>query len=125
LCHHTRQGTRDDRLWNHACDYAINQLLKDAGFVLPGNVLLYEGYKGMGAEAIYDALLKNGNDPENTDTGPGEVRPLPGNPTPADIKLEEQQWKIAVFQANQQAKAMGRSPGRALSGQSKKRYLPV
>jgi predicted metal-dependent peptidase len=123
LCHHTRQGTRDDRVWNHACDYAINLLLKDAGFVLPGNVLLYDGYKGMGAEAIYDALLKNGNDPENTDTGPGEVRPLPGNPTPADIKLEEQQWKIAVFQANQQAKAMGRSPGPGFERAIKEKIL--
>jgi predicted metal-dependent peptidase len=41
----------------------------------------------------------------------GEVRPLPGNPSPADIKLEEQAWKIAVTQANQMAKAMGKAPG--------------
>jgi hypothetical protein len=111
LCHHTRQGTRDDRVWNHACDYAINLLLKDAGFTLPGNVLLYDGYTGMGAEAIYDALLKTGSDKDNTTPGPGEVRPMPGNPSPAEKKLEEQRWKIAVFQANQQAKALGRSHG--------------
>jgi predicted metal-dependent peptidase len=111
LCHHTRQGIRDDRVWNHACDYAINLLLKDAGFTLPGNVLLYDGYTGMGAEAIYDALLKTGNDKENITPGPGEVRPMPGKPSPAEKKLEEQQWKIAVFQANQQAKALGRSHG--------------
>lgn len=124
LCHHTRQGARDDRVWNHACDYAINQLLKDAGFTLPGNVLLYDGFKSMEAEAIYDALLKTGNDPKNTDTGPGEIRPMPGNPTPADIKLEEQQWKISVFQANQQAKAMGRSPGPGFERAIKDEILP-
>jgi hypothetical protein len=36
---------------------------------------------------------------------------MPGNPSPAEKKLEEQRWKIAVFQANQQAKALGRSHG--------------
>jgi predicted metal-dependent peptidase len=123
LCHHTRQGTRDDRVWNHACDYAINLLLKDAGFILPGNVLLYDGFKGMGAEVIYDALLKKPSE-DNTDPGPGEVRPMPGNPTPAHRKLEEQQWKIAVFQANQLAKALGRSHGPGFERAVKDKLLP-
>ncbi len=122
LCHHTRQGARDFRIWNRACDYAINQLLKDAGFILPGHVLLYDGYKGMGAEAIYDALLKP-DAPGGTDPGPGEVRPLPGNPSPADIKLEEQQWKIAAFQANQQAKAMNKSMGPGFERAIKEKIL--
>jgi predicted metal-dependent peptidase len=122
LCHHSRQGTRDDRIWNHACDYAINLLLQDAGFILPGNVLLYDGYKGMGAEAIYDALLKNPSS-GNTEPGPGEVRPMPGNPSPAQKKLEEQRWKVAVFQANQQSKAMGRSHGPGFERQLKQQVL--
>jgi len=122
LCHHSRQGTRDDRIWNHACDYAINLLLQDAGFILPGNVLLYDGYKGMGAEAIYDALLKNPSS-GNTEPGPGEVRPMPGNPSPAQKKLEEQRWKVAVFQANQQSKAMGRSHGPGFERQLKEQVL--
>lgn len=120
LCHHTRQGSRDHHIWNVACDHAINHLLVDAGFTLPGNVLLDPGYKGLGAEAIYEVLPElHGAEP--TEAGPGEVRPLPEGTTPADIKLEEQQWKIAVYQGRQQAKAMGRSPGpgldRAIKGQ--------
>src|SRR3984957_16082170 len=36
--HHTRRGHRDPGLWNDAADYAINAILTEAGFALPGNV---------------------------------------------------------------------------------------
>ena len=107
LCHHTRQGSRDGHKWNQAGDYAINQLLLDSGFELPDKALLEERYKGKSAESIY-GLLGDGNDQDPM----GEVRPMPGKPTPAETKLEEQTWKIAVTQATQMAKAMGKLPGK-------------
>jgi predicted metal-dependent peptidase len=54
--HHTRRGDRDPGLWNDAADYAINPILSEAGFTLPGNVLNDPQYRGMTAEQIYDAL---------------------------------------------------------------------
>jgi predicted metal-dependent peptidase len=54
--HHTRRGDRDAALWNDAADYAINPILTEAGFTLPGEVLNDPQYRGMTAEQIYDAL---------------------------------------------------------------------
>jgi ABC-type multidrug transport system fused ATPase/permease subunit len=39
LHHHVRRSGRDPRLWNQACDFAINPLLVDAGLSLPDGVL--------------------------------------------------------------------------------------
>jgi predicted metal-dependent peptidase len=54
--HHTRRGDRDPALWNDAADYAINPILAEAGFTLPGDVLSDPRFRGMTAEQIYDAL---------------------------------------------------------------------
>jgi predicted metal-dependent peptidase len=78
--HHTRRGDRDPGLWNEAADYAINPILLDAGFVLPGAPLLNREYCGMTAEQIYEALKKSQDDtesrspddPETDDTGNGD-----------------------------------------------------
>lgn len=58
LLHHTRRGERDHKLWNVACDYAINRDILKAGFDLPeGGLIDKEGrYGEKGAEEIYDML---------------------------------------------------------------------
>ena len=53
LLHPYRRGDRDPKLWNEACDFAINTQLIEAGFRLPQGALLDQQYKGMSAEAIY------------------------------------------------------------------------
>jgi predicted metal-dependent peptidase len=58
LGHHLRKCGRIHKLWNVACDYAINQILIDAGFSIPKFYLYNIRFKGMGAEEIYDLLLK-------------------------------------------------------------------
>ena len=35
LKHPTRRGERDPLLWNISCDIPINEMLKEAGFILP------------------------------------------------------------------------------------------
>lgn len=59
--HHLRRGTRDHRLWNIACDYAINLVINDAGMKLPQGALISSDYKGMTAEQIYKLLEKEGS----------------------------------------------------------------
>lgn len=54
--HHVRRGQRDKKLWNEACDYAINPSLIAAGFELHDDCLLDPQYKGMAAEEIYAIL---------------------------------------------------------------------
>jgi predicted metal-dependent peptidase len=56
LHHHVRRSGRDPKLWNQACDYAINPLLIDAGLSLPEGVLLDDRFRGMSAEQIYNLL---------------------------------------------------------------------
>jgi predicted metal-dependent peptidase len=139
--HHTRRGDRDPSLWNDAADYAINPILLDAGFTLPGEVLRDPKYHGMTAEQIYEALSrpKGGGD---------EGRETPGNPPvvedPAassagegqsngdgdvedtgcgiadkvgavfdapDALQQEAEWQVAFKQAIQAARMMGQLPG--------------
>jgi predicted metal-dependent peptidase len=61
LQHHTRRGDRDPALWNDAGEYAINPLLLEASFSLPGRPLMDPQFRGMTAEQIYDVLDQESN----------------------------------------------------------------
>ncbi|MCK9239915.1 MAG: hypothetical protein M0P34_06005 [Desulfocurvus sp.] len=54
--HHLHRGRRDPGLWNMACDYAINPVLREAGLTLPPGFLDDPAHHGRGADAIYAAL---------------------------------------------------------------------
>jgi predicted metal-dependent peptidase len=56
--HHLRKGDRNHKLFNVACDYAINQFLDKAPFELPQDKLLDPKYAGMSSERIYSELHK-------------------------------------------------------------------
>lgn len=56
LGHHLRRGSRDPQEWNKACDYAINQIILDAGLSLPKDGLWDKKYKGMSSEQIFELL---------------------------------------------------------------------
>lgn len=56
--HGTRRDNRDHKLWNIACDFAINPTVLDAGLALPPNGLYEDKYRNMTAQAIYADLLK-------------------------------------------------------------------
>jgi len=76
LHHHVRRSGRDPKLWNQACDYAINPLLIDAGLSLPEGVLLDNRFRGMSAEQIYNLLdtepeTENGQGNEDEENGGG------------------------------------------------------
>ena len=104
LGHHVRRGRRDAKKWDYACDFAINQVLLGSGFTLPAGALFNAVYTGLSAEAIYAQLPD-----DQTGESFGEVRE-PVNKTPAEIKLEEQRWKIAVSQAVTLSQSMGKEP---------------
>ena len=55
--HMLRQGDRDYKLWNYACDYAINAQLYADGYRCPKSTPLYDPqFNGMPAEEIYDII---------------------------------------------------------------------
>ena len=137
--HHTRRGNRDPQLWNEAADYAINPILTEAGFVLPGTALENPEYRGMTAEQIYEGLKKarsgeekaempednetqshGGNDAEGGGNGAQDAsaRENPGVPErpggvldAPDPAQQEAEWQVAVKQATQAAQMMGQLPG--------------
>lgn len=62
--HHQRKGTRDNHLWNMACDYVINlSMVKDGcePCSIPG--LLDSKYDGLSEEQVYKVLYNDQNKP--------------------------------------------------------------
>ena len=73
LGHHLRRGNTSPDLWNVACDFAINLIVKDARIKLPENALLNEQYRGMTAEQIVRDLKVDADDEEGEgEDGEGE-----------------------------------------------------
>ena len=70
--HCLRKGKRDHKLFNVACDYAINPILVDGGFILPDGALLDDAYHGMSAEEIYALLLEEYDQDEGESGGGGD-----------------------------------------------------
>lgn len=106
--HFARQHNREHERWNHACDYAINPLARDAQSALTElqrlqhvelipHILLDPAYDNLSAEQIYDRLPSSPTLPANA-TGIDEHRPFP---TDADrherligkILVAHQQWE--------------------------------
>lgn len=56
LDHSSRLRSRNPRLWNIACDYAINLTLVDSGFKFIEGTLLDRKYTGMSADQIYERV---------------------------------------------------------------------
>ena len=110
MLHPFRRNGRDGLRWNIACDYAINPIVKEAGFSLPEGALLEDRYKGMEAEVIYNMLPKQL--PQNSKMI-GEVRDYKQNKTDKNSATTKQQmknWKITLTGAAQVAKAQGKLP---------------
>lgn len=130
LCHHTRRGQRDPKQWNQAADQAIFHILKNSGFALPDDCQPDPRFKDRSAEDIYNLIGQDKKpDPQGTpDQGPqgqqpgrqpgqgrGDVRDATGDQGqalgPQDLAQEEQNQKVALSQAAQQAKACGNLAG--------------
>jgi predicted metal-dependent peptidase len=107
--HTTRRQEREPGLWNVACDYAINDHLIEAGFILPKGALHEPAFKGMSSEAIYNKLL---SEPKKHKPCPwGVVLDANSGSVQAGSAAEmESQWQIATGEALAVAKARGRMP---------------
>jgi predicted metal-dependent peptidase len=108
--HTTRRQERDHALWNVACDYAINDNLIEAGFILPKGALIDPAYKNMSAEAIYNKLLQQPK--KHKPCAWGVVLDSSTGSIEAGSAAEmESQWQVAVGEAISVAKARGKMPG--------------
>lgn len=130
--HHTRRGKRNAKLWNKACDYAINRDLLAAGFRLPACRLYDKRFDGLGAEAIYrqlgdeqqqqqqpggstqpagqprDKSEPGGGQPGGSDPGGcGEILDAAPEHDQAALTAAEAEWDMRTRQAVAVAKARG------------------
>lgn len=107
--HMTRRQERDHGLWNVACDYAINDHLIEAGFILPKGGLVDPAYKNMTAEAIYNLLLKEPK--KHKPCAWGIVLDSSNGSVEAGSAAQvESTWQVAVAEAVSVAKARGKMP---------------
>lgn len=84
LGHPWRRAGRDPKRWNVACDFAINPLVIDSGFVLPEGALLDDQWRGHASEWIFDRLPQDqqGGQPQQDQAGDGAGQKggAPGEP---------------------------------------------
>ena len=113
LKHPLRRGNRDPLLWNIATDFAINQILIDAGFKLPEGALIDPQYKGLTAEAIYDRLPEDAKE-KHGNAVIGEVKDAKkddgSDMSQAEVKQMEADIDAKIMMAATGAKAVGKMP---------------
>ena len=121
LMHMLRRNERDAQKWNIAADYVINLALQKSKFILPHTELLDDQYDGMSTEEVYALLPDDIGDGD----GPGDIILLSGDdpggcggvidhPSVSDGSASgkfETEIEVAVQQAAEAAKAMGKLPG--------------
>lgn len=107
--HGMRLNSRNAHLWNVACDFAINLILKADGFAIWDKALYDEQYKGMTADQIYKLIIK--------DRKIKYVSPMLGDlhdpkiADKAEQARQEQQVRSRVAQAATAAKMQGKLTG--------------
>ncbi len=122
--HMLRLNGRDHKLWNVACDFAINHIVLDSGLSLPPGVLFDEKYKDWTADKIYNDLLQNattitlqqmGTDADGNPVWGGFSKPMNGGEekplSQAELSEMENEIKIKVQEAAEAAKSRGLLPG--------------
>jgi predicted metal-dependent peptidase len=87
LSHTNRRGNRSPWLWQMACDYAINTLLIQSGFVVPPSITYDQRFGNLSAEEIYAELSQEFLDQEQNDRDADDRREGEG----ADEKLSRAQ----------------------------------
>lgn len=119
--HCLRRGVRNPMIWNIACDYAVNLIVIDCGFELPPDRLLDEKYRNWTVDAIYDDLIEqmkddeeSGGDQPGGGNGWGQVmEPRNDDGTAmSDAQKTEltEEIKVKVIQAAEAAKSVGKLP---------------
>jgi predicted metal-dependent peptidase len=113
--HVWRRENRDAKLWNRACDYAINPIVLDAGMILPQGCLVNPDYRSKSAEEIFVLLQSQSPIPESDDSDGdskpdgstcGEVLDTPPTASP-EIQAD---WSSAVLAAAKYAASAGKLP---------------
>jgi predicted metal-dependent peptidase len=111
--HHTRRKGRDPKMWNKACDFAINPILLEAGLCLPTGYLDDPAFHGKSADAIYANLMDGLDEARGGAVGGGKE----DEGSPAE-DVEAKNGHENGTQGDDQPRENGRSKGDEGSRQS-------
>ena len=121
LFHMIRRDNRDLVRWNIAGDYVINGALIKSNFILPHTELIAPQYDAMSTDNVYALLpedIKDGAGPGDvllvSSDDPGGCGSVVDHPSVSDGSATgkfEAEIEVAVQQAADIAKAMGKLPG--------------
>jgi len=89
--HVWRIESRNEKTWDHACDYVVNQVVLDAGMVLPQGALDGTPYKGMSAEEVYEHLNQQPPSSQQPESIPDEEEGESGEENDAGAGQSQQQ----------------------------------
>lgn len=101
-----RVGSRHRLLWNVACDFVINLILRNAKFRVPQKCLIDDQFDKMTAEEVYEMLLKSAKEMPQDGMLGGDVQPTEG----AKDGEVQKVWKSAKASAAAASKMMGNDP---------------
>lgn len=113
LEHFYRYHGRIKKRWDIATDFAVNNILMEAGFPSPDSILYDPSVKDITADSIYGRLPKiiRGSTIDMHLGGPKDPD-IPMDETPPDIdKSRKKDWKVMVAQAANTARKQGKLPG--------------
>lgn len=111
--HMSRLQGRNPSKWNAATDYAINPILKDAGFKLGEKWLYNPSWAGKTADEIYTILQDDKDDADGSghqaldELAPPDPNATGTSSSPEEMRLE---WKLTVASAAETAKQKGKLP---------------
>ncbi|RLI53541.1 MAG: hypothetical protein DRP09_15480 [Candidatus Thorarchaeota archaeon] len=103
LKHHLRRQNREFGTWNAACDFAIDPILKDAGYELPDGGHIRGDMHGTSAEKNY-AILQSESMPKKPSTQSGDDD---GN---TNDKKQDNQDGVGSGNKQQKQKQKGKQP---------------
>lgn len=115
--HPSRRGNREPKLWNIACDYVINAMMKVNGFNIPSDWLLDMRYEGWLAEKVYADLVKRQRESGGKGVGGGGVPQMPaGRDDLIEPKFnsqeERERYEAEIQQVVEKAIAMAKAFGK-------------
>jgi len=116
LLHFHRRGHRDRRLWEQACDYAVNAILIEDGLQPPPDAQYRPEFDGLTAEEIYPLLLNDEAESGRLGSpgdGDDDARQSPQleieqGMRPRDMEILATQWQQRLAAAAQQALQAGK-----------------
>ncbi len=82
--HFARRGHRIKHRWELACDYAINPLLIEEGFIAPPGTLIEDSFSGMTAEEIYRCLQDKDDGDQDSSNNEEEGNDESSDPTDSE-----------------------------------------